>query len=118
MNKRHSAVKYTTRQQLIDRIRRELEHRGYPRLQMLLLVSLTGGAGFLASYTLLHAGFETLSWRYGLSVAIAYVFFLLLLWLWLRTDTADYAALGDSLEAVVDAVPGYGKHRQYSSEPL
>src|ERR1044072_9117393 len=115
MNKRQSAVKYTTRQQLIDRIRRELEHRGYPRLQMLLLVSLTGGAGFLASYVLLHAGVETLSSRYGLSVAIAYVFFLMLLWLWLRTDSDDYESNGyqelvDSLADVADPARPRGRH--------
>lgn len=113
MKQRQSAIKYTSRRQLIDRIRRQLEHRGYPRLQMLLLVSLTGGAGFLASYVLLHAGFETLSWRYGLSVAIAYVFFLLLLWLWLRTDAADYD-LGDSWVDAADAVlPRGGDSTQY-----
>jgi hypothetical protein len=112
MNQRQSTVKYTSRRQLIDRIRRQLERRGYPRLQMLLLVSLTGGAGFLASYVLLHAGFETLSWRYGLSVAIAYVFFLLLLWLWLRTDATDYD-LGESWVDVADAVLPRGDGTQY-----
>lgn len=105
MNKRNSAVKYTSRHRIVEGIRRELERRGYPRLQMLLLVSLTGGAGFVASYALLHAGLETLSWRYGLAVAIAYVFFLLLLWLWLRTGPEDYEDMDDVLEAVVDAVP-------------
>lgn len=113
MNKRKSAIKYTSRSQLIDRIRRELEHRGYPRLQMLLLVSLTGGAGFLASYALLHAGLETLSWRYGLAVVIAYLFFLLLLWLWLRTDAADYGDIAESLVDVADAVPPRGGNTQY-----
>jgi hypothetical protein len=113
MNKRKSAIKYTSRSQLIDRIRRELEHRGYPRLQMLLLVSLTGGAGFLASYALLHAGLETLSWRYGLAVVIAYVFFLLLLWLWLRTDAADYDGLDESWMDIADAVRPRGGNTQY-----
>jgi hypothetical protein len=129
MNKRKSAIQYTTRSQLIDRVRRELEHRGYPRLQMLLLVSLTGGAGFLASYVLLHSGFETLSWRYGLSVAIAYVFFLLLLWLWLRTDAGGsddigetLGDLGETLGDLADGVRPRGRrHEHYhdaSSESL
>lgn len=102
--KRTSAIKYTSRHQIIQRLRRQLERHGYPRLQMLLLVSLTGGAGFLASYGLLHAGLETLGWRYGLAVAIAYVFFLLLLWLWLRTGADDYA-LEDVLLEMADAAP-------------
>jgi hypothetical protein len=38
---------------LIERIRTLIERRGFPRLQMMLLVSLTGGAGFLCSYALL-----------------------------------------------------------------
>lgn len=106
MNKRKtSAIKYTSRHQIIERIRRELERRSYPRLQMLLLVSLTGGAGFLASFALLHAGIETLSWRYGLAVAIAYLFFLLLLWLWLRTDADSYDGFEDVLVEIADAVP-------------
>src|SRR5688500_5100123 len=102
--KRTSAIKYTSRHQIIQRLRRQLERHGYPRLQMLLLVALTGGAGFLASYGLLHAGLETLAWRYGLAVAIAYVFFLLLLWLWLRTGAEDYA-LEDVLLEMADAAP-------------
>src|SRR5687767_7453502 len=124
MNKRHrSAVEYTSRHRVIERIRRELELRGYPRLQMLLLVSLTGGAGFLASYALLHAGVETLSWRYGLAVAIAYLFFLLLLWLWLRTDLANYDGFEDVLVEVADAVPARrgdsgGRWEDTTSEPL
>lgn len=106
MNGRKIApIKYTSRHQLIERIRRELERRGYPRLQMLLLVSLTGGAGFLASYALLHAGLETIGLRYGLAVAIAYVFFLLLLWLWLRTDADTYDGLDEAIGEVIGAIP-------------
>jgi hypothetical protein len=85
-------------------------------------VSLTGGAGFLASYGLLHAGMETLSWRYGLSVGIAYGFILLLLWLWLRTDVDTYDGLAEALVDVGEAVePRGGDHkhcRDATSEPL
>lgn len=102
-----------SRRQLVERVRRELEQRSYPRLQMLLLVALTGGAGFLASVALLHSGWETLSWRYGLSVVIAYVVFLLLLWLWLRTDAADYDDRDGTWMNVTDALSP-----QADSEPL
>lgn len=102
---RGPTVKYTSRHQLIDRIRRELERRGYPRLQMMLLVTLTGSAGFVASFALLHAGVETMGLRYGLAVAIAYVFFLLLLWLWLRTDVDHYDGLGELMVDIVESVP-------------
>jgi hypothetical protein len=97
--------KYTSRHQIIQRIQHAIERRGYPRIQMLLLVALTGGAGFLASYSLLHAGVETIAWRYGLAVAVAYAFFLLLLWLWLRTRAEDYDGLEDVVAEIVDGIP-------------
>jgi hypothetical protein len=75
---------------------------------MMLIVALTGGAGFLASYTLLHVGIESLAWRYGLSVAIAYVPFLFLLWLWMRTSPSDYDDLDEVIADIVDAIPRSG----------
>ena len=49
---------------------------------MSLLVSLTGGAGLLASFLMLHAGIASMAWRYPLALLAAYGVFLLLLWLW------------------------------------
>jgi hypothetical protein len=72
-----------------------LEKRGYPRLQMLLLVGLTGGAGFCASFVMLHLGVDALALRYPLAVVIAYGAFLRLLWVWLR-------ARRDELDGTVD----------------
>jgi hypothetical protein len=65
---------------------------------MMWLVALTGGAGFLASFTLLHAGLDAMALRYPLALAVAYLFFLCLLWLWLRTrgdglDVPDVSGL-------------------------
>lgn len=72
------------RRQALRTLRLRLQRDGYPRLQMLLIVSLTGGIGFLASAGLLAAGIEGLAVRYALSCCIAYLGFLCLLWLWLR----------------------------------
>lgn len=69
---------------------RKLEWDGFPRLQMLFLVMLTGVAALLASYGLLRGGFDSMALRYPVSVACAYAVFLLLLWLWLRTKAEDY----------------------------
>jgi hypothetical protein len=69
---------------------RKLEWDGWPRLQMLLIVLLTGGAGLLCSFALLHAGMDSMAVRYPLSVGGAYLAFLVLLWLWLRTSASDY----------------------------
>jgi hypothetical protein len=102
--------KITSRQQLIRRIKNQLESRGYPRLQMMLLVALTGGAGFLASYSLLRSGIDTLAVRYPLAVGAAYIAFLLLLWLWLRTKPDDYEGLDEVASDIFESLPeGAGK---------
>lgn len=79
----------------IRRIRGDLERDSFPRLQMFLLVTLTGASGFVASYALLHAGFVEMWLRYLASFGVAYLMFLFLLWLWLRTRAEDYADFPD-----------------------
>ena len=79
----------------IRKIRGELERDSFPRLQMFLLVTLTGASGFVASYILLRAGFVEMWLRYLASFGVAYLMFLFLLWLWLRTRAEDYADLSD-----------------------
>ena len=63
---------------------------------MTLLVSLTGGAGLLASFVMLHAGVHSMALRYPLALTIAYAAFLLLLWLWLRTKADDWTDIPDA----------------------
>jgi hypothetical protein len=83
------------RQTEINRLRSQLELNGWPRLQMFLIVSITGGAGFLAAYSLLQYGVTSMALRYPLALALAYLVFLFLLWLWLRTTASDYAEIPD-----------------------
>jgi hypothetical protein len=78
------------RQNIVGRLQRRLEQDGQPRLQMTLLVALTGGVGFLCSVALLHAGLDELWLRYLLSVGAAYLAFLSLLWLWMRISAPSY----------------------------
>ena len=73
----------------VERLRGQLERDSYPRLQMLLLVTLTGAAGFLASFLLLLAGLRSMWLRYPASIAVAYLAFLVLLWIWLRSRGGD-----------------------------
>ena len=74
----------------VHKVREELERDGYPRLQMSLIVALTGGAGFGFSYGLLQGGVYAMALRYPLALGLAYLVFLLLIWLWLRTSASDW----------------------------
>lgn len=66
------------------RARQHLRERGWPRLQMALIVALTGAAGFLASHLLRLAGIDAMLLRYPIAVLLAYGVFLLLMWIWIR----------------------------------
>ena len=65
------------RQREIRRLRSELLANGFPRLKMLLIVTLTGGSGFLASMIMLNGGVHLMTLRYPAAVGIAYLVFLL-----------------------------------------
>lgn len=88
-----------SRSQQISKIKAALLTDGYPRLQMMMLVGLTGGAGFLTSYGLLHLGLHTIWLRYLLAMCGAYLAFLFLLWLWLRWPRMRFSDLVDTLDA-------------------
>jgi hypothetical protein len=91
----------TLRDRLVKHIGKTIERRGYPRLQMMLLVALTGGSGFLCSFALLHSGLDEMWLRYLICVGAAYVVFLVLLWFWLRFTVEDFDPL-DAIDAASD----------------
>jgi len=97
-----------TRATAVHRMRERLLREGFPRIQMFILVSLTGLAGFGASVAMLAAGVETMALRYMLAMGIAYIVFLLLLWIWLRTSAADYLDLAGEGDGVGVARGGSG----------
>lgn len=68
----------------VVRARQHLQQLGWPRLQMALIVALTGAAGFLASHLLRLAGIDAMPLRYPMAVLLAYGVFLLLMWIWIR----------------------------------
>jgi hypothetical protein len=84
----------------VRRLRRVLVRLHYPRLQMALIVAITGAGGFLCSFLLLHAGVASMAWRYGLAVAFAYGVFLGLLWWWLRVRRDLLDALDTTLDGL------------------
>lgn len=85
----------TQRALAIQRMRERLSRESFPRMQMALIVALTGGFGLLSSFVLLRLGMDAMALRYPLALACAYLFFLFLLWLWLRTNAEDYLDLAD-----------------------
>jgi hypothetical protein len=93
-------VRRLTRHQEVQRVRRQLETFSFPRLQMLVLVTLTGMAGFTASAILLSGGMLTMWSRYLAALGIAYLVFLGLLWIWLRSRPDDWHNAPDAINAM------------------
>jgi hypothetical protein len=80
-----------TRDRHIEIIKQRLLRRSTPRLQVSFLLLITGFAGFLASFLLLHLGIIRMWVRYPVVILISYGVFLLLLciWLWFRGRSLD-----------------------------
>lgn len=96
-----------SRASVVLRVQGELA-QGFPRVQMFLLVALTGGFGLLASFCMLKLGLESMALRYPLALTAAYLFFLMLLWLWLRTRGDDYANVPDLAPNLSSSDPSCG----------
>lgn len=90
-----SSPLHFTRSHALLRVKKKLEQDAFPRVQMSLIVGLTGASGLLFSYILLQLGITSMALRYPLALLAAYGIFLLLLWLWLRTRAEDYLDLPD-----------------------
>lgn len=104
-----------TRATAVQLMRARLLREGFPRVQMFILVSLTGLAGFGASAGMLAAGVDAMALRYLLAMGVAYIVFLSLLWIWLRTSSSDYLDampdgfdVGDSRGSATDFTGGGG----------
>lgn len=96
-----------SRSHLVSSLKARIEKDGYPRLQMMLMVLMTGLIGFLSSFILLHSGMQTMWLRYLCAFGIAYIGFIGLLRVWLVTQREQVA---DVAEAVLDLA-------YYSSRP-
>ena len=105
-----------SRDEQVRKARGRLERHGFPRLQMLFLVLLTGAAGFVASSFLLHFGFTHMGLRYPVAVGVAYLVFLALLWIWLRTGADDYLDAPDLFDVLPARRSGSGGSCHQGSE--
>lgn len=80
-----------------------LRNREWPRFHMLVMLALTGAAGFLFSFLMLKAGTDSMAIRYPFAVALSYLVFLLLLRVWMSGLLPD---VGDACGQVIcDAGP-------------
>jgi len=79
------------RERSIEIAKRHLLRKSSPRMQMSLILGLTGLAGLLTSFSLLHVGITWMWVRYCVAILVAYCAFLLLLrlWLWLQRQSWD-----------------------------
>ena len=67
-----------------ERFRAALERRYSPRLHMSLILSASGFAAMIASWSLLHLGVGSMLIRYPVAISLAYATFLVGVWTWLR----------------------------------
>lgn len=86
-----------TRAAVVLRLSERLRRHGWPRLQMSIMVALTGCAGWLLSAALLHLGVHPMVLRWPLAMLGAWAVFLGLLWLWIRVQRDGLGGLGDAL---------------------
>jgi hypothetical protein len=91
------------RERAIEMVKRQLLRRSRPRLQMFLILSVTGAAGFLLSFALLHIGLTRMWLRYPLVILLAYCIFLLILRFWLFSHSRMRRAHDDPATLDVDA---------------
>jgi hypothetical protein len=72
-----------SRERAIEEIKQRLLSSGDPRLEMFVILSVTGTLGFFASLLMLNLGITNMALRYPLAVLFAYCTFLMLLRIWL-----------------------------------
>lgn len=100
------------KQQFKETFKEKLLKKYFVRFHMSLILGATVASGVLIDKVLLHTGFESMGWRYALSVLGAYaVFFgLVRMWVWYAAGVAprvgdiDLDELGDA----ADLLPGRG----------
>jgi hypothetical protein len=107
-------LRFPTREQLVEKVKARM---AVPRVQMMLLLSAAGGAGFLASYGLLQLGVDRMALRYPLAVGVAYLVFFLLLRLWLAFQSEPDEPSLDGLDLAVDVADAGLDVMSFGSSP-
>jgi hypothetical protein len=74
----------------VRKLRARLERDAFPRVEMFLLVGVTGAVGLLASWGLRTLGMAHMGWRYLLAMGLAYAVFLALLRAWMDLRPSEH----------------------------
>lgn len=76
----------------LDRVSRQ-----FPRIQIMVILGLTGAAGFFTSFALLRLGLTQMVLRYPIAIAAGYGVFIMLIgfWLWLQRSDTDVLDASD-----------------------
>jgi hypothetical protein len=103
-----------SRERLIEKVKERLLRHGLPRLEMSILLALTGASGFLTSFLLLKSGVGSMALRYPVAVMVAYGVFLLLLRVWLAIQRDGWQEVvdlpdADAVELALEGVTSIGK---------
>lgn len=81
-----------------DQVRKMRNRLTAPRFQMMILLAITGGAGFLTSWALLRGGMDSMALRYPIAVGTGYLVFFVLLRIWIALQRDPLEHLGDALD--------------------
>jgi len=98
-------VRGAVRHRMLSVARAEVAMRYAPRIEMALLLSVSGLAALLASYGLLRAGVSSMALRYPLSAAAGYVVFIFVLRVWVRWRHVALEAGDVDLDVAAELVP-------------
>lgn len=93
-----------TRAAVVVRLTDRLRRHGWPRLQMSVMVALTGLAGWLLSALLLHLGLHAMMVRWPLALLGAWGLFLAMLGLWVRLQRETIELPDDVDELLPDEI--------------
>jgi hypothetical protein len=98
----------TERSRLVERMRVHLERFCYPRVELSVLIVLSGLSAFLVSFALLRAGVDSMPLRYGLAGAAGYLAFLGFVRLWIAWNHSRPSLLDLDVDPghLVDAIDG------------
>jgi len=94
-----------TRRRLLRRARDEIAQRSAPRVEMALLLVVSGLAALLASYWLLRFGLFSMALRYPLAATVGYLAFIVVLRVWVRLRHDDISDEADDLVELSELAP-------------